>query len=357
MKKREEQVKRKKKKANKKNKFLVGLCVVLSVILVLLIAAAIWMDSTLGLIGRDTDDGLMSDEELEAFLEALEEDPNATGATVDPDDINWDPSSGLLESSENIINILLIGQDRRDGEGRQRSDAMILCTVNLQTKTLTMTSFMRDMYVQIPGYSDNRINVCYPIGGMPLLDECLEKNFGVDVDGNFEVDFGGFMNVIDLVGGVDIELTYDEAAYLNRNGNWGVSNTAGTWNLKEGVNHLTGEQALAYSRIRYIGNGDFGRTDRQRKVLGKLLEECNGMSIPELNALLREILPLLTTDMTNAEIVGYAMKIFPIMTNMKVNNVRIPAEGTYRSATIREMSVLVPDLSENRQVLSEAMQK
>lgn len=356
MKKREEQMK-KKKKANKKNKLLVGLCVVLSVILVLLIAAAIWMDSTLGLIGRQKDEGLLSDEELEALLEEMEDDPDATGVTVDPDDINWDPSSGLLESSENIINILLIGQDRREGEGRQRSDAMILCTVNLQTKTLTMTSFMRDMYVQIPGYSDNRINVCYPIGGMSLLDKCLEKNFGVDVDGNFEVDFGGFMNVIDLVGGVDIELTYDEAAYLNRNGNWGVSNTAGVWNLKEGMNHLTGEQALAYSRIRYIGNGDFGRTDRQRKVLGELLEECNGMSISELNALLREILPLLTTDMSNAEIVGYAMKIFPILSDMKVNNVRIPAEDTYSYATINGMSVLVPDLSDNRKVLSEAMQK
>ena len=349
--------KRETKKMNGKKKFLIGLCVVLSLILALLLAAAIWMDSTLGLIGRQLDDEQMTDEEYQAFLNEQEDEGNATGTTIDPNDINWDPSSGLLETSDNIINILLIGQDRREGQGRQRSDAMILCTINLQTKTLTMTSFMRDMYVQIPGYNDNRINVCYPIGGMPLLDECLEKNFGVDVDGNFEVDFGGFMDVVDLIGGVDIELTADEAAYLNRNGNWGVSNTAGAWSLKEGMNHLTGEQALAYSRIRYIGNGDFGRTERQRKVLGKILEECNGMSIAQLNAMLREILPLLTTDMTNADIVGLAMKVFPMLTDLKVNNVRIPADGTYRAATINGMSVLVPDLSDNREILSAAMQK
>lgn len=346
-----------KKKKNGKRGFLVGLCVVLALILVLLIAAAVWLDSTLGLIGRNPDDSQMSDSEYQEFLQNQEDEENATGVTIDPNDINWDPSSGLLETSDSIINILLIGQDRREGEGRQRSDAMILCTVNLQTKTLTMTSFMRDMYVQIPGYYDNRINTCYMLGGMSLLNECLEKNFGIDVDGNFEVDFGGFMEVIDLVGGVDMELTADEAAYLNRNGNWGVSNTAGTWNLKEGMNHLTGEQALAYSRIRYIGNGDFGRTDRQRKVLNELLEECNGMSIPELNDLLRQVLPLLTTDMSNAEILGYAMKLFPILTDLKVNSLRIPADGAYSDASINGMSVLLPDLSDNRKVLSEAMQK
>ena len=348
-----------KQKASAQRKFLIGLCIVLSVILVALIAVAIWLDSTLGLISREVDDGPMSQSEYEEFLKDQkdEEGETATGPTVDPNDINWDPSSGLLETSDNIINILLIGQDRREGEGRQRSDAMILCTVNMQTKTLTLTSFMRDMYVQIPGYYDNRINTCYMLGGMTLLNDCLEKNFGIDVDGNFEVDFGGFMGVIDLVGGVDMELTADEAAYLNRRGNWDVSNTAGTWSLKEGMNHLTGEQALAYSRIRNIGNADFGRTERQRKVLNKLLEECNGMSIPELNALLREVLPMITTDLTNAEIVGYAMKFFPILTDLKVNNLRVPADGTYRDANVNGMEVLIPDLSDNREILSQAIQK
>lgn len=347
-----------KKKRSAKRNFLIALCVVLSVILVALIAAAIWLDSTLGLIGREVDNSQMSASEYEEFLKDLQGEEDATGVTIDPNDINWDPSSGILESSDAIINILLIGQDRREGEGRQRSDAMILCTLNLQTKTLTLTSFMRDMYVQIPGYYDNRINTCYMIGGMDLLDECLEKNFGVAVDGNVEVDFGGFMDVIDLVGGVDMELTAAEAEYLNRRGNWDVDDTtAGQWNLKEGMNHLTGEQALAYSRVRNVGNGDFGRTERQRKVLNALLEECNSMSIPELNELLREVLPLLTTDMTNAEIIGYAMKLFPMLTDMKVNNQRIPADGTYRDASINGMSVLVPDLSDNRKILSEAMQK
>ena len=352
-----------KKKENTDNRstkktFLIILCVVLAMILALLIAVAVWLDSTLGLIGRDLDNSQMSESEYQDFLnQQAEEEQEPTDVTIDPNDINWDPSTGILETSENIINILLIGQDRREGQGRQRSDAMILCTLNLETKTLTMTSFMRDMYVQIPGYSDNRINACYPIGGMPLLDSCLEENFGVAVDGNVEVDFGGFMDVIDMLGGVDIELTSSEAAYLNRYGNWDVSDTAWTWSLKEGVNHLTGEQALAFSRIRDIGNGDFGRTERQRTVLTKVMEKCNGMSVTELNELLRKVLPMLTTDMTNSEILNYAMKVFPIMTDLKVNNLRIPADGTYRGASINNMSVLLPDLKENRKILSEAMMK
>ena len=348
---------KKNSKKNTKRSALITLCVVLSLILVVLVGTAIWLDSTLGLINRDVDNDVMSQEEYEAFMRGEDLDANAEDVTIDPNEINWDPSSGDLESSDNIINILLIGQDRREGQGRQRSDAMILCTLNLQTKTLTMTSFMRDMYVQIPGYSDNRINVCYPIGGMELLDECLNKNFGVVVDGNVEVDFGGFMDLIDMLGGVDLELTEDEAAYLNRRGNWDVSDTAWTWNLTAGMNHLTGEQALAYSRIRQIGNGDFGRTERQRKVIGALLAECKDMSVSELNGLLRNILPMLTTDMSNATIIGYAMKLFPIMTDLNVKTERIPAEGTYRNASINGMSVLVPNLKANREVLSDAMQK
>lgn len=345
------------KKKNAKRKSLITLCVILSVILVLLVGVAIVLESTLGLINRDVDNDAMSEQEYQEFMEGEEYDANAEDVTVDPNDINWDPSTGDLETSDSIINILLIGQDRREGQGRQRSDAMILCTLNLQTKTLTMTSFMRDMYVQIPGYSDNRINVCYPIGGMELLDECLNKNFGVVVDGNVEVDFGGFMDVIELIGGVDMELTESEAQYLNRYGNWDVSDTAWTWDLKEGMNHLTGEQALAYSRIRDIGNGDFGRTERQRKVISAVLEECKSMSIAELNGLLRETLPLLTTDMSNSTIIGYAMQMIPMLTDLQINTLRIPVDGGYYGASINNMSVLVPDLNTNRQALSEAMQK
>lgn len=87
-----------------------------------------------------------------------------------------------------VINILLIGQDRREGQARQRSDSMILCSINKARKKIILTSIMRDLYVPIPGYSDNRINAAYQFGGMPLLDQVIEESLGVHVDGNVEVD-------------------------------------------------------------------------------------------------------------------------------------------------------------------------
>ena len=124
---------------------------------------------------------------------------------IHPDDVEWDFIEPLED--DHLINILLVGQDRREGEGRQRSDTMILCSINLETGETSLISFLRDLYVQIPGgYSDNRLNATYAFGGFDLLDATLTENFGVSIDGNFEVDFTGFEAIIDMVGGIDIEL-------------------------------------------------------------------------------------------------------------------------------------------------------
>ncbi len=343
---------------NIKRKMLIVLCVVLALILVLLIAGSVYLNYMMNLIGRVNGNGdPMSFEEYLQWLESQKEsiDPDFTGEVIDPSDITWGNDSGLIEQSGNIINILLIGQDRREGEDRARSDAMILCTINKSTKTLTMTSFMRDMYVQIPGYGDNRINASYEIGGMQLLDACLKKNFGVQVDGNVEVDFTRFMEIIDMLGGVDMVLTSAEAKYLNERGNWDVDDsTSGQWNLKAGLNHLTGEQALAYSRIRKIGD-DFGRTERQRKVLNALIEKVKDKNVLELNNLLQKMLPMLATDMSNSEILGYAVDLFPMLSEMQIVTQRVPADGTYKDALIKGMQVLQVDLEANRELLKDCM--
>lgn len=345
-----------KEKGNTRRTGLIVLCVVLAILLALLITATAYLEGILGLINRtnpDDDHSGMSESEYMDYI-GDETEGDFTGPEIDPDDVIWGENSQIVHS-ENIINILLIGQDRREGEGRARSDAMILCTINKKDKTLTMSSFMRDMYVQIPGRKDNRINASYAMGGMNLLDECLNKNFGVTVDGNIEVDFSGFQKVIDLVGGVEIELTSAEAKYLNRRGNWDVENNAGKWKLKAGMNLLNGSQALAFSRIRGVGNGDFGRTNRQRVVLNTLLEKAKSVNITKLNSLLKEILPLLTTDLSNAEIMGYVLELFPLLSELKIQTQQIPAEGTYKMSTIKGMSVLVPDLKANSKILAEIM--
>lgn len=341
---------------------LIMLCVVLSVLLFVLVAAVVYLESLLGLINiKDpgVTDNTLSSSQIEDILNETDTvDPDFTGPSMDGGDITWGPdTTDPVEVSDNVINILLIGQDRRAGESRARSDAMILCTINKKAKTVTLSSFMRDMYVQIPGYRDNRINASYAIGGMKLLDACIDKNFGIQVDGNIEVDFTGFRKVIDILGGVEIQLTRSEANYLNEKGNWDIENNAGTWSLKAGVNKLNGSQALAYSRIRNVGNGDFGRTNRQRTVLNAIADKARTMSLTQLNSLLNEILPLLTTDLSKDQILKYTVELFPMLTDLTMVTQQIPAEGSYKMTMIDGMSVLLPDLEENRKILAEIMKE
>ena len=219
----------------RKKIILIVLLSVLSVCLILTVVAGIMIKSVLSDIKRVGDETVMtlSREEIEAEVDMSDTTP----VEVAP----------AIKSGKDIINILLVGQDRREGEGRQRSDAMIFCTINKETNVMTMTSFLRDLWVFIPdgerGYNE-RLNVAYMIGGFDLLNATLEYNFGIHADYNFEIDFSGFMTAIDTIGGVEVELTRAEANYLNRRGNWEVEENQG-WQLKEGVNLLTGSQALA----------------------------------------------------------------------------------------------------------------
>lgn len=323
------------------------LCVLLALILAALIGVIAWGERLMNMIDRTPDNSTISQEEYEEYInnQTEETNPDFTGETIDPGDVEWGEKPEAEKHGEHIVNIMLIGQDRRPGEGRTRSDVMILCTVNKNTKELTMTSFMRDMYVQIPGYDDNRMNACYAFGGMKLLESSLKTNFGVYVDGNIEVDFGRFTDVIDLVGGVDINLSKSEANYMMGQG----------FSVSAGMNHLNGETALAYARNRSIGNGDFSRTERQRKVLSAVIQKCKGMSVSQLNNLAEKVLPLLKTDLSNKEILAYMADMIPLLGELKVTSNRIPVEGSYKYASIRGMSVLVPDIEKNRAALQEIL--
>ena len=275
---------------------------------------------------------------------------------VDPDtnvtvELGDDPEDGMPENligtEKNIINILLIGQDRREGEGRARSDAMILLTVNKNTKSVILTSFLRDLYVEIPGYGNNRINASYAFGGMDLLNRTLAQNFGIHVDGNVEVDFGQFSEIVDLVGGVEISLRSDEAKHINQN--------IGS-HLTEGLCRLNGKEALEYSRIRKLdADGDFSRTQRQRTVINALMEQLKAEGMLKMLSIVDDVLPMVTTDMTNTEILGYATSLLPMLSGTHIQNQRIPADGDYSYAMIDGMSVLRPDMDACRRLLRDTL--
>lgn len=349
-----------KKKAAKKRAGLIVLCVFLALILVALVLGVIYFERLLGLINRADDETIetMSQEEYQQILDDMAETvpEDFTGTVISKDDVDWGSGVEVIEDSDEIINILLIGQDRREGEGRTRSDVMILCTLNKPAKTLTLTSIMRDMWVQIPGYQDQRINVPYLLGGMPLLDETLKVNFGVSVDGNVEVDFMGFIDIVNLMGGVEMELTAAEANYMNKNVSWDVDDgSSKNWDLRKGVNQLTGSQALSYARMRYVGNGDYERTERQRKVISALVEKARGLSVTELNLLLQHALPMITTDLEDSEIVNYALEVFPMLPELTIISQRIPVDDGYKSTYVDGNAVLLPDLAKNREALKKVM--
>lgn len=233
---------------------------------------------------------------------------------------------------KDLINILLIGQDRREGEGRRRSDSMILCSINTKTKEISLVSFLRDTYVMIPGgYSDNRLNAAYAFGGMPLLTNTIYANFGVTVDGCFEVDFSQFEKIIDTVGGVEINITATEAEALKRYG------------ITEGKNLMNGAKALEYSRLRSI-DSDFQRTNRQRNVVLAVFDKCKNLSLNELLDLVNVVLPTMTTNMTNNKIISIITSCFPMLSSAKMSTHFIPDYDCFYAATIQGMQVLVPDL-------------
>lgn len=341
-----------KKKSGCGRVFLVILCIVLGLILAALATGTVYANYLLGLMNRteNTPQETLSQEQIEELLqEETLSDDEIVGPEINEDDIDWGQQNGeVIESGSDIVNILLIGQDARPGQGRARSDSMIMVTFNKTDKTITMTSFLRDLYVKIPGYRDNRINAAYALGGMELLNETLEVNFGVKVDGNVEVNFSRFAEVIDLLGGVDIELRADEAKYINRE--------TGRYELEKGMQHLDGAQALEYSRIRKLdSDADFSRTNRQRKVLNTLIEKFRNTKLTTLLGLLDDLLPMVTTDMNNETIIKYATDLFPMLADCTIVSQRVPVEDKYYLAMINKMSVIVADMDAARDLLKQTL--
>ena len=345
---------KRKVKYDGKRTALTVLCILLGVIFVVLLGGTIWAEVLLGSIGKLNPNLGASQEQIDAYLSETDPLEGFTGEILSGNEVSLpDMPAQSIDKSEHMINILLVGQDRRSGSTNGRSDAMILCSVNTRENTVILTSFMRDMWVKIPGKFNERLNVAYMIGGFDLLNKTLQENFGILIDHNVEVDFKAFEQMVDILGGVAVELTAAEAEYLNRRGNWDIDNsTAHTWHLTEGKNLLYGNQALAYCRIRTVGaDGDFGRTGRQRKVLGALIEKSKNMSVAQMIASANKVIPLLATDMDSGQILSYIRQFAPMLSSLQIINQRIPADGAYSSVMIDGKAVLRVDFEAAHRLL------
>ena len=254
-----------------------------------------------------------------------------------------------VAADQEIVNIMLVGQDRRSNDSeRQRSDAMILVTLNRRDNTVDLTSFMRDTYVEIPGWGGNRLNAAYVFGGIDLMNETFMQNFGVKIDGVVEVDFYDFIEIIDEIGGVDVELYEEEIEVIN--------NSSSKENRLDGagVHHLNGEQTLAYCRIRKVGNNDFERTERQRKVLQQLFKNAKKMNTLQMLNVLDQVFELLNTNLTDDNLLNLMVEVMD-MGIEKFENHNIPEDAGYTSQSVNGMSVLVPDLDACRTLVQEIM--
>lgn len=247
----------------------------------------------------------------------------------------------VMQFGKHIKNILLIGTDARTINDRGRSDTMILASINEKTGQIVLVSFMRDTYIpNIPALgSGNRINAAYAAGGVSLLLSTIKENYHIDIDRYVRINFSGFTNIVNKLGGVDIELTQAEIDYLELGDS-----------VKPGMNHLDGAKALDYCRCRHVGldneSGDFARTARQRKMLGLLLDGIRGKNVFEIGELLDEFLPEVATNITRSEMLSMVSKSGTYL-GYEFVQYRLPVENSWKYATIRRMSVITVDFAKN----------
>ncbi len=240
------------------------------------------------------------------------------------------------EKETGIANILLLGLDRRSKNEPARSDSIIIATVDKKKKNVKLISLMRDMYMPIPGKMDNRINAAYAFGGPALAIKAINQNFNMNIEHYISVDFWGFEELIDILGGVEIDVSSAEKSVI------GVAST--------GRQLLDGGQTLIYARIRNIGNSDFERTERQCTVLNQIYHRVTHISVFKIPELLPVVLPYVETNLNRGELLHLAKDILSFGRG-DIHAYRIPIDGSYANRTIRGMAVLVPDMDVNKESL------
>ena len=286
---------------------------------------------------------VMTEEEL---LEKMAGD-GTDSMTVLPEDSDLNIRS--------TYNLLLIGTDSYSENARGRNDTTVLVQLDTENKTIKMISFLRDMYVKIPGRGSNRINASYAKGGASLLEKTLEQNFGVTVDAYVAVNFDRLVNVIDAIGGVEVDVSEAERVQVNSilrfyNTKIGADERDQLLN-ESGLQLLTGKQALCFSRIRKIDN-DFKRTSRQRQVIEAAFHKVMNLDMISLSALIIQNMDAVETDLGLSD----ALELIPmamVAKNATFESLTIPVEGGYSNRTVDGMAVLVPNLKKNVTAIQE----
>ena len=224
---------------------------------------------------------------------------------VDLDENDLNVSAEAAESLSNFRNIAIFGIDSREDTYSKgnRSDCIIIASMNNDTKEVKLVSVYRDTYVQIEGHGLDKITHAYSYGEAPLAIKTLNTNFDLNITEFVTVNFDAVKEIVDDIGGISMNITSEEVSHIP-----GLTK-AGTYNL-------TGEQALAYARIRHAEGGDYKRTERMRDVLTAVLNKVKTFSISELNKFIDEVLPKVYTNIT----AGDVFSMIPSLASIKVTD-------------------------------------
>lgn len=298
--------------------------IVLAVVLLLCAAVYAYASSLLSQINRDNTDA-------NSYVQQPSDAPQ------------WD-----VLSDKQVTNILLIGTDRVK-DGLRRSDTMMLVSIDNKSKKVKLTSFLRDLYVEIPGVGKNKLNASYSNGGAALTMQTIENNFRINIDKFVSIDVDSFAEIIDKMGGIEVNISQAEADEMNR-----VKHAQ----MSAGTNHMRGTLALYYSRIRII-DSDFGRTNRQRKVIGCMVDKLKSKNPIELSSLLHDYMGYVTTNLSDGEMLSLAASAMSIM-SYPMETMHMPESGMYIDRSEKNGNaipgvgdVLDPDLEENSKALRE----
>ncbi len=275
----------------------------------------------------------------EGGIIATETDEDAQGlpeATFEQGEVT------AIEKKDNEIDIMMIGVDNRENKFTGRSDVMMYLRVNTTDKTIKMVSFMRDTLVSIEDHGKNKLNTAYGFGGIDLMYDTYHNSFGLDPDYYIVVNFYGMEDIINAMGGVDIELERDELEWLNKcideiNFEDSGENVANI--RKSGMQHLNGRQAVAYMRIRHPG-GDDGRIARQQAVMFKLFEKARDIGAGQIPSLLDAMVSYVKTDMPVSKMLDLASAVRGMQTS-SVSTFRYPDK--FKSGNYNNMSVVQPE--------------
>jgi LCP family protein required for cell wall assembly len=244
------------------------------------------------------------------------------------------------KADDHITNILLLSTDSRGGQdGPGNSDSVMVLTVDKKNNKLRLTSLMRDSFVNVEGFGKRKLTESHNLGGALLTLKTVNQNFNLNIKDYAEVDFFGLAKIIDYIGGVQINLTKDEVTMKDYAINYYIREISNIEKIKPqyittaGVHNLNGIQAVAYARIRYVGNSDFQRTERQRTVLSEILKKLSAKNVTDIGKMTTTIAPYVKTTIKSNDIISMATYILTHkMTSFE--QARVPYDGMYKDEKI-----------------------